>query len=216
MVFLHIKLKNLAPILFVSSILFFPLSILIPKQLVQAVDCNGSNFTITRKSSPIHYRDMSTTPNLTGMYYAYQITNNTGGILSDVWVQIEGIDLSAIVQLAPPEDGLQSLGSLANAEAKYVYFYFVSSEATAIAQTHDVVIYNTVPSLAPSPVCQSTFSVTSEETIKAEANKVDTVVTTPSPPELGGIITMTVTGSTGTIGNADIFAYTPAAFPDRP
>ena len=212
----RLVLTNLTLLFFVSSLLFIPLSILIPKQLVQAVDCNGSNFTITRKSSPIHYRDMSTTPNLTGMYYAYQITNNTGGILSDVWVQIEGIDLSAIVQLAPTEDGLQSLGSLANAEAKYVYFYFVSSAATAVGQAHDVVVYDTVPSLAPSPVCQSTFSVTSEETIKAEANKVDTVVTTPSPPELGGIITMTVTGSTGTIGNADIFAYTPAAFPDWP
>jgi predicted permease len=51
-----------------------------------------------------------------------------------------------------------------------------------------------------------------EDTIAANANKVNTTVTTPNPPSVGGLVTITVTGGTGTIGSAMVLAFTPASF----
>lgn len=54
------------------------------------------------------------------------------------------------------------------------------------------------------------------ETIKAAANKVTGVTYSPSTPELGGTITMQVTGETGTIGANRNFAFSPATLPSWP
>src|SRR5262249_6004844 len=90
------------------------------------------------------------------------------------------------------------------------FFYVQASGATASPQTHTVRIYPTRP--PAGPVGSQTFSMTVEETIQANPNVVNTVVAGPNPPQLGGLVTVTVQGTSGTIGDARIMPYTPAAY----
>ena len=85
-------------------------------------------------------------------------------------------------------------------------------------QTFVVNLYDTRPDLpGATELCESTDTFTDiDAVISANANKVNTVVAGPSPAALGGIMTVTVEGETGTVGAAGIFAATPAAFPDWP
>jgi uncharacterized repeat protein (TIGR01451 family) len=166
-------------------------------------------FTITRTSSPIFYLDTSITPTLQGMYVSYQINNNSGVSYPDIWVRIDNFS-GGIVSLAPGEDGLVHLGPLGPGETKTAFFYLQAGSETAIPQTHTVSIY---PSRAPvGQLASAVFTMTTHQTIEANANKVITVVTGPIPPELGGIVTMTVSGDAGTIGAAGIMSFSPAAY----
>jgi len=174
-----------------------------------AASASVFGFTITRTSSPIFYIDTSITPTLQGMYVAYQINNNGGVSYPDIWVRIDTFG-GGTISLAPGEDGLVHLGPLAAGQTKAAFFYLQASSATALAQTHTVRIY---PSKNPiGELANANFSMTVEETIQANANKVVTVVTGPTPPQLGGIVTMTVTGDGGTVGAARIMSFSPAAY----
>jgi len=166
-------------------------------------------FTITRTSSPIFYLDTSITPRLEGMYVSYQINNNSGVNYPDIWVRIDNFT-GGVISLAPAEDGLVHLGPLGPGQTKAAFFYLQAGSETAVPQSHTVSVY---PSRAPvGQLASGTFSMTTQETIQANANKVITVVTGPIPPQLGGIVTMTVTGDAGTIGAARIMSFSPAAY----
>jgi len=166
-------------------------------------------FTITRTSSPIFYLDTSITPTLEGMYVSYQINNNSGISYPDIWVRIDNFT-GGVVSLAPGEDGLVHLGPLGPGATKTAFFYLRAGSETAIAQSHTVTVYPSRPPV--SPLASASFSMTTQQTIQANANKVVTVVTGPIPPQLGGIVTMTVTGDAGTIGGAGIMSFSPAGY----
>ncbi|MCI0746566.1 MAG: hypothetical protein L0Y58_14290, partial [Verrucomicrobia subdivision 3 bacterium] len=169
----------------------------------------GLAFVITRTSSPIFYMDTSITPALEGMYVSYQINNNSGVTYPDIWVRIDSFT-GGVISLAPGEDGLVHLGPLGPGETKTAFFYLQALSQTSVPESHTVRIY---PSRAPiEELANASFSMTSEETIQANANKVVTVVTGPTPPQLGGIVTMTVTGDGGTIGASRIMSFSPAAY----
>ena len=169
----------------------------------------ASALTITRTSSPIFYMDTSTTPTLQGMYVAYQISNNDGINYPDIWVRADTFS-GGVISLGPNEDGIVHLGSLAPGQTKTAYFYLQANSATTLAQTHTVRVFPN--RFGTGQLAAANFSMTSEETIQANANKVTTVVTGPNPAELGGIVTMTVSGDTGTIGAAGILSFSPAAY----
>ena len=173
--------------------------------------CGSSGFAlvVTRTSSPIFYLDTSITPQLQGMYVSYQISNNDGTSYGDLWVGIDSFS-GGVISLAPSEDGLMHLGPLAPGQTKTAFFFLQASGETALAQTHTIRVYPTRPPTAA--LATANFSMTSLETIQANANKVVTVVTGPSPPQLGGIVTMTVTGDAGTIGADRIMSFNPAAY----
>ncbi|MCC5616139.1 DUF11 domain-containing protein [Nostoc sp. CHAB 5836] len=173
---------------------------------------------ITRISSPVFYIDTGVSPSPQGMYVGYTINNTSGSAYPDLWVKLENFTGTRL-GLASTENGIVHVGPLAAGASRTVYFYVMSSgtgNTLTPLQTHTVSLYPTRPDLAASNICSDPFSLTVEETIKAVANKITTVVTGPTPPELGGIMTMTVTGDTGTIGAAGIFAITPASFIDWP
>jgi uncharacterized repeat protein (TIGR01451 family) len=193
-----------------TSTFLLPLGLLNP-QAARAANCSAG--TITRVSSPILYIDTGITPAARGMYVGYRITNN-GPDYADLWVKLEGFT-GSIVSLSPNEDGIMHVGPLASGASKTVYFFVTATGATTAAQPHTVSLYSTRPDLT-SATCGDPFSLTVEETIKAVANKIITSVTGPNPPELGGIMTMTITGETGTIGAAGKFATSPASFLDWP
>jgi hypothetical protein len=94
--------------------------------LIQAV-------TIARKSSPVFYIDSSETPMQKANYVAYLITNDTASPISDVWVQIT--TSGTIVSLAPTENGITRLGSIAPGQAKTAFFFLRATAATTAAQT---------------------------------------------------------------------------------
>jgi uncharacterized repeat protein (TIGR01451 family) len=181
-----------------------------------AASCSAG--VITRTSSPVFYIDTGITPSVVGNYVSYTIKNTSGSAYTDLWVKLESFSGGRIT-LAAGESGIAHVGSLANGASKTVFFYLANTAGTgntSTAQTHTVSLYSTRPDLAGSSICGDSFSQTVEETIKALANKVNTVVAGPNPPELGGIMTITVTGDTGTIGSAGIFAPTPASYADWP
>lgn len=173
---------------------------------------NCANITVTRRSSPTVYIDTGISPSLTGFYVAYQITNNSTSY-EDLWVQVESFSGGA-VDIAPNEDGVTHVGPLANGASTTVYFYLAAS-TEGTSQTHSVALYPSKPTLTTSD-CTYSFSYAVEETIKAAANKVTGVSYSPSTPELGGTLTMEVTGETGQIGGTRAFAFSPATLPSWP
>jgi uncharacterized repeat protein (TIGR01451 family) len=168
-------------------------------------------FTITRTSSPVFYLDTSITPTLQGMYVSYQINNNSGITYPDIWVRIDNFS-GGVISLAPSEDGLVHLGPLGPGETKAAFFYLRAGSETAVPQAHTVSVYPSRVSAAS--LASASFSMTTQQTIEASANKVVTVVTGPLPPQLGGILTMTVTGDAGTIGATRVMSFSPAAYLD--
>ncbi|MEP1059936.1 MULTISPECIES: DUF7507 domain-containing protein [Cyanophyceae] len=203
--------------LFTSTFLL-PLSLLNP-QAARAASCSAG--TITRISSPDKfYVDTGAAPSPipTGMYVGYKITNTSGAAYSDLWVKLENFS-GGIIGLATNEDGIAHVGPLASGASTTVYAYLNATGAPAgnsAAQTHTVSLYSTRPDLATASVCGDPFSLVTEQTIKALANKITTVVSGPTPAALGGIVTETINGNTGTIGSAGIFAFTPASNPTWP
>jgi uncharacterized repeat protein (TIGR01451 family) len=177
--------------------------------------------TITPKFTNIFYMDDDTSPNIRGMYIAYQITND-GTARDDVWAKINVpvFGSSANITLGQNEDGLVQLGSMAANETKTAFFYLHTtlSASTNINDSHNLMVYDTRPNQPGANIIGSTsFSfVQVEDTLEASANKVNTVVTGPNPAELGGVITITVTGETGTIGSARQMSFSPATYSEWP
>ena len=166
-------------------------------------------WVFTRTSSPIFYIDTSVTPTLQSMYVAYQIRNDSGVSYPDVWASIDSFS-GGVVSVGPTEDGLVHLGPMGPNQTKTAFFYIQASGATASSQSHAVRIYPTRP--PAGQLASQIFSMTVEESIQANPNVVNTVVAGPNPPQLGGLVTVTVQGSSGTIGDARIMAFNPAAY----
>jgi uncharacterized repeat protein (TIGR01451 family) len=168
----------------------------------------AQGFTIVRTSSPKFYTDI---PNgLKGMYVSYQITNTSGSSYTDVWVGADTFT-GGSVSLANGEDGLVQLGAMAPGQMKTAYFYLQANSTSLSAQSHTVRVYNGKPPTG-TQVDSATFSFTAvEDTIQANANKITTTVSGPNPPGLGGIMTVQVTGHSGTIGDQNLLSFTPAS-----
>ncbi|HEX8311245.1 MAG TPA: DUF11 domain-containing protein [Chthoniobacteraceae bacterium] len=164
--------------------------------------------TITRRSSPVFYTDFG--KGLTSMYVGYEIAND-GVDRSNVYATISGFT-GGFVSLAPNENGVISIGAMAPNETKMAFFYLSATALTATPQGHTVTLLDNAPGIGAT-IASANFSLTGvEDTIAANANKVNTTVTTPNPPSVGGLVTITVTGGTGTIGSPVVLAFTPASF----
>jgi uncharacterized repeat protein (TIGR01451 family) len=205
-------------VLLLTSAVLFPTEMMRPQSALAAA-CSAS--TITRISSPgKFYVDTGAAPSPlpTGMYVGYKITNTSGVAYPDLWVKLENFS-GGIIGLAANEDGIVHVGPLASGANTTVYVYLNATGApggNSTAQSHTVSLYSTRPDLAAGSICGDAFSLVTEQTIKAVANKITTVVSGPTPAALGGIVTETITGDTGTIGAAGIFAFTPASAPTWP
>jgi len=168
-----------------------------------------SAITITRTSSPVFHIDTKVAPSLQAMYVAYQIRNDTGSTYPDLWVTI-GDFTGGSVSLGPFEDGVVHLGPLAPGQVKAAYFHVQAGFETAAAQGHTIRVHPTRP--PAGTLASGSFTMTVEETIQANANQVETVVAGPNPPQVGGLVTVTVQGRSGTIGADHILAFNPAAY----
>ncbi|MDH5421221.1 MAG: DUF11 domain-containing protein, partial [Acidimicrobiia bacterium] len=179
--------------------------VVIPR--AQAAACTAGQFTVSRLHSPIFYTDFGDSVN--GMYLGYAITNTTGAAIPDLWVTAD--TFSGVVGLAANEDGIQHFGRVAPGATVYAYFYVTTTANSNAAQTHQIKMFGAPPT-AGTQICESAQSLTGvQNAISAAANKVTAVTNGPTPPQLGGVMTITVNGDTGQVGGAGIFAATPAA-----
>ncbi len=171
---------------------------------------------ITRTSSPIMYVDFGpagTATDVTSAYASYTISSPAGSAnINDLWVKIDNF-AGGSVNLAANETNLVNLGSLAASNTKTAFFFLTASLATTTDQTHTISVYEGKPGAGGVLLSSGNFTLTDvSSTIEASANKVTSTVTGPTPAELGGLVTMTVTGATGVLGSTNVFSTSPATF----
>ncbi|HEX4945599.1 MAG TPA: hypothetical protein VFZ34_02900 [Blastocatellia bacterium] len=175
---------------------------------------------MTSLSSPFLYVDTAQPLTVSAEYVGYQIKNDTGVAITDLWVKLT--TAGTIVTLATNEDGLYHVGPLAVNATANVYFY-VKMDTTQVPgvgatapQSQTVAVYDGNPNAGGVLVCgNNSFNYTVEDLIDANANKPDVVTISG---DTNGCFTVQVTGITGTVGdhnNANI-TYTPAANPNFP
>jgi uncharacterized repeat protein (TIGR01451 family)/fimbrial isopeptide formation D2 family protein len=180
---------------------------------------------ITRTSGSTFYVETTATPYMRGNYISYKITND-GTARSNVWVKLNMPVYSATgsITRAEFEDGLVQLGAMAPNEVKTAFFYVYSGadltnqgDSQSPANSHSVDVYEGNPNQSGSQLTTQSFSFTAiQDTLKANTNTVSAIVTGPTPPELGGIVTISITSAdTGNVNN-DPFYLSPATFANWP
>ncbi len=177
--------------------------------------CSSLNISVVRNSFSKIYTDYppGITYPITSAYAGYKVTNNTASAIDDLWVKIDNFTGTDIFK-AQNEDGVFHYGELNPANYTFAYFLLSANNPGngSLSGNHDITIYDGSPTFTATPLCKETYSLTAENTIDAAANKVEGYTVGPNPSELGGILTMFVNGTTGTIGSANEFIATPATF----
>ncbi|MFV8334427.1 Ig-like domain-containing protein, partial [Flavobacterium sp. GSP14] len=177
---------------------------------------------VTRTSTDIFYIDLGASTPINSAYASYSISSPAGSsIINDLWVEISNFsDVSAVeatsVNLASNEVNLVNLGALTAGNSATAYFYLTATAATLTDQTHTIKVYDGKPGAGGVLLNGATGTTMTflsvESAISAASNKVATSIVGPPSNALGGLMTMTVTGNTGTVGTAKIFSTSPASF----
>ncbi len=162
-----------------------------------------SDITVTAVHGPVFYIDTKhASPILTNQFVGYKITNN-GASLSDVYVMLGGWT-GGVVTLAADQPAYEPLGDLAGGGAYGTVFFdlYAPQEALNTPQGHTITIISGHPYLPGSTaICQTTWAFAEvAETTQASANKVTSITASTTNPVVGGTVTVTVEGDTGTIG----------------
>ncbi|MFV8357641.1 beta strand repeat-containing protein, partial [Flavobacterium sp. XS1P32] len=177
---------------------------------------------VTRTSTDIFYIDLGASTPINSAYASYSISSPAGSsIINDLWVEISNFsDVSAVeatsVNLASNEVNLVNLGALTAGNSATAYFYLTATAATLTDQTHIIKVYDGKPGAGGVLLNGATGTTMTflsvESAISAASNKVATSIVGPPSNALGGLMTMTVKGNTGTVGTAKIFSTSPASF----
>jgi uncharacterized repeat protein (TIGR01451 family) len=188
--------------------------IMTPAPAVAAPTCSAATATVTRTSGAVLYLEPGSSPVLDSAYAMYRVTNTSGADYADLWVTI-GSFAGPSIGRASSESGTAHIGRLAAGASANAAFYLTAGAEVTTPEAHTVRVYGTRPDLAPDAVCTASFSLVATADIAASANKV-TSVSASSAPQLGGRLTVTVVGNTGTIGAAGLFTATPASYASWP
>ncbi len=174
--------------------------------------------SVTSESGSVMYTDFGN--GLDATYLVFQLLNSGGGV-PDVWVTLDTSASSIISNVgsgihelkfkistgAHGTDPVAELG-LANGETKGVFFLVKASSTTATPQVLTVKVGSTS---GASDYGTFPFAFTVADTIQANANKVNTVLTIPNNPTIGLLGKITVTGCTGTVGAAKVLYFSPVS-----
>jgi hypothetical protein len=185
--------------------------------------CSASSaqngITVAPSHGSVFYIDSAASQRMDAAYLGYVVTSSTAR--ADLWVGVSAFS-GGSVGPADPNDTARSIGALTAGGSKTAYFLAKAGAPTTRAQSHLVTVYSGMPELASSTVlatCTFTFTQV-KETIKANSNKVTSVVTSPASTAgmtLGQTFTVTVEGDTGVIGDGtsspdrDMMWLSPAA-----
>jgi hypothetical protein len=178
------------------------------------------NYAITSESGHIMYTDLGNGLNAT--YLVFQVTADQN--VPDVWLKLDTTGSSIISNVGTGVHELKfnmSTGAhgsvptpgvgLVQNVPKAVFFLVKASATTAVNQPLVVRLYDGDPSGSGVQQASQSFNFTVEDTIQANANKVNTVVTIPNNPQIGQLGTITVTGCTGTVGASKVLYFSPVS-----
>lgn len=186
-------------------------------------------FTFTSTSSPVFFTHSGANPKCS--YRSFNVTSTTA--VSDAWARIENLTSSLAIGTGQGnDDGIFHFGAFTAGQTKAAYFYICSTYAggaTVASQGFNLFVYDRNPALGGQQTLGSTSSsfTINDNVIEAAANKVTVIFSGPNPATLGGTMTMTVEGDTGTMGCKNVtgdlctgssaggpMAFTPASFTD--
>lgn len=179
--------------------------------------CSSAGIGVTALHGPVFYVDPTNSPAMTSAYAGYQLTNSTGAPLPDTWVQLSGFT-GGSVGLGAGQPSAEQLATFPSGTSKSLFWYLTASAQTSTAQNHAVTVYSHQPGLSNSTaLCTTAGGFTAVSgTIGANANKISSVTLSGTPPTLGASFSITVQGTTGTIGEGPTVGSGPAATPVDP
>ena len=166
--------------------------------------CDGSstqnNIKITAVHGKVFYIDTGQNQNVDAAYTGYKV-DTTGTARNNVWVRVDSF-AGGVVSLSNPLDQELQMGNMVATDNQMAYFLMKANRATSLAQSHVVRVYTGKPGTSGSSELYScTFSfIKVAETIKAAANKVNSITPSVTTLVLGSTMTVEVKGFTGTIG----------------
>jgi hypothetical protein len=176
--------------------------------------------TISNQSGSVVYTDFGNGQN--AVYLVFQISSSDPAG--------DGVDTEAWVKLVTGAGSIQNVGSgihqlkfkpgpgtaeptgefgLVAGLPKGAFFLVSASTLTNTPQNLTIEVYNGDPNGAGTLIDSAVFGFTVEDTIQANANKVNTVVTIPDNPEIGNLGKITVTGCTGVVGAQNVLYFSP-------
>jgi len=205
----------------VSTLFVTTAAVSLPRaeSVVQATDVacgNNGTPTITALANPTFYIDSGISPQLNANYAGFTIRTSS----SETNLRIALTDLTGTnIRLASGESGTATYPTLSAGNTYTSYFLLRAMSATSTPQTHGISLFR-----GATEICRRTFTYSRvAETIKALANKVDSVqqVANSNDFAIGDSVTVTVQGRTGTLGagpNFDpgVLSYAPTAIDGFP
>ena len=169
---------------------------------------------VTALQSPNFYIDRDR-DQLLAQYAGYAIDAGASE-RAGYWIELADFTGGA-VSLGTGEAAANRIPTVAAGETSTQYFLLKAGGATTTPQTHTVRLYDAPPAYG-AVVCETSFTYTQVvDTIAAKANKVSSVSTdVTATATIGDEVTVTVNGSTGTLGAGPSFDpgalnYTPTA-----
>lgn len=187
-------------------------------------------YTIQSRSGSVMYTDISN--GLDATYLVFQVTKTDAGTDSEVWAQLVtgGGNISNVgtgvhqikFKMSTGAHGTVPVAetTFTQNETKGVFFLVKAGTTSTTPQSLTVNLFSTCSDTS-APGCANgtlsgalgtqSFAFTVEDTIQASANKVNTVITIPSNPQIGQLGNITVTGCTGTVGAGKVLYFSPVS-----
>ena len=191
-----------------------------PAAATTTPECGQSGTpAVVALADPSFYIDSSA--GLDATYAGYTVRAGAAAE-NGLWLTLDGFT-GGSVGLAPGQPGTVAQPNITAGSANTSYLLLKGAAATATPQTHTIRLSRGYPTTA-NTVCQRTFTYSGVyEAIKALANKV-TSVTADAPSgsaHIGDLMTVTVTGNTGTLGagpanDPGVLSYAPDALSTFP
>lgn len=146
-----------------------------------ATEETATKLKVEPSNGKAFYIDSGITPKLDSSYLAYRVTNTDSTAKTNLWVRVSNFapvtGTTSVVSLVNAADRFQQIPSLAAGATKTAFFLIKASGPSAVGQKHLVQVYDRRPDLTGATVqynCTFTFESV-QETIKASANKVDSI-----------------------------------------
>jgi VCBS repeat-containing protein len=169
---------------------------------LQLNQTSGTNF----------YVDFSS--DMRAAYVSYTVTNTDGVAYSNLWVTIDSFT-NAVMKLGGGDAGQYAMGALANNQGKPVFFYLqVTNDpgTTPYKDRFTLKVYRGFPATG-TLLTSSNFVITVNTSGQNQANKVTSLTYAPTNnPIVGGIVKISVVGTTGNVNVGNDLAFTPATF----
>ncbi|HET8528919.1 MAG TPA: hypothetical protein VFL60_08410 [Gaiellaceae bacterium] len=170
--------------------------------------CASAGYTVAPLHGTRFYVDASSSPALDSGYTGVSITPSAAA--GNVWVKLSNFSGGAL-GLNANQPAALPLGNLAAGSTTPAYFFLTATTVgdVAAAQSFDVGLYQGDPGRGGTLLCTfgDGYSAGLMATIKAAANKVQDVTgdgkaatVSTSSPVVGGTVTLSVEGTTGTLG----------------